>query len=157
MKPVFVDTSVEFDADPEVAWRVLTDWERQSDWMLEASDIVVVSSQRSGVGVEADATVRVGGIATRDRIRVDVWEPPRHLGIEHLGWVKGRGDLLLSATAPGRTRLDWREELRPPWGGIGGIGLRALSPLLRRTFRRDARVLARLVGEAAAGRYPVNG
>ena len=154
MNPVAVVTTAELPAPPDVVWRVLTDWERQSDWMLEASDIVVVSPHREGVGVEAEATVRIGGISTRDRIRVDVWEPQRHLGIEHLGWVGGRGDLRLTTLDAGRTHLDWREELRPPLGAIGAIGIRVFSPLLARTFARDARVLAALVRDAAAGRYP---
>jgi hypothetical protein len=121
--------------------------------MLEASDFVVVSPHREGVGVEAEATVRIAGISTRDRIRVDVWEPDRHLGIEHLGWVGGRGDLRLKQTGAGTTHLDWREELRPPWGIVGAIGLRVFLPLLAATFRRDANVLADIVRKAAKGRY----
>jgi hypothetical protein len=153
MKPVVVCTTADLPGRPDVVWRLLTDWERQSDWMLEASNIVVVSPHREGVDVEAEATVRIGGISTRDRIRVDVWEPERHLGIVHLGWVGGRGDLRLTAV-DGRTHLDWREELRPPLGPLGALGIRLFSPLLARTFARDARVLTDLVREAAAGRYP---
>jgi hypothetical protein len=85
---------------------------------------------------------------------VDVWEPHRHLGIEHLGWVGGRGDLRLTAAGTDATRLDWREELRPPLGVLGAIGIRLFRPLLARTFGRDARVLSGLVRDAAAGRYP---
>ena len=68
--------------------------------MLEASDFEVVSPNREGVGVEALATVRIGGISTRDRIRVDAWEPERHLGIAHLGWVGGRGRPAAVAARP---------------------------------------------------------
>lgn len=154
MKPVAIDVSQELDAAPQVVWELLTHWERQGDWMLEASDFVVVSPHRAGVGVEAEATVRIGGISTRDRIRVDVWDPPRHLGIEHLGWVGGRGDLRMRPLDGGRTRLDWREELHPPLGPLGAIGIRLFKPLMRRIFVRDARVLAGLVGKDGSGRYP---
>jgi carbon monoxide dehydrogenase subunit G len=154
MKPIAVDTVVELDAPPSVVWRLLTDWERQGDWMLEASDFEVLSEHREGVGVVAAATVRIGGISTRDRIRVDVWEPERHLGIEHLGWVGGRGDLRLTDVGSGRTRVDWREELDPPLGIAGWIGMRVFSPLMSRVFKRDADVLAKLVREAVDGRYP---
>ena len=139
---------IELDAilpgPPDVVWPIITDWENQHLWMHEASDFVVTSPHREGLGVEATATIRLGGIRTRDPIRVDVWDPQRRLGIEHGGWVKGRGDLRLERI-DGRTRFRWREELRPPWGVIGTIGLRAYRPLLARTFRRDIELLKKLV------------
>ncbi len=55
---------------PEVVWELITDWEHQDDWMLEASDFVVISEHREGVGVEAEATIKIGGIKTRDKVRV---------------------------------------------------------------------------------------
>jgi hypothetical protein len=137
---------------PEIVWALLTDWERQGDWMLEASDVVVVGRQREGVGVEARAKVRIAGITTRDRIRVTMWEPPRILVIEHLGWVKGTGELQMAPIREG-TRLRWRESLFPParLGPFGVIGLRLFAPILRRIFRRDLRVLRELVRGRAVG------
>ena len=146
MKPVVIDLTTTLPGPPDVVWHLITDWENQGLWMLEASDFVVTSPHREGVGVEATATVRVAGIKTRDPIRVDVWEPQRRLGIEHRGWVKGRGDLTLEPDGAA-TRMHWREELHPPWGFLGAIGLRAYRPLLARTFRRDLGLLAGLVRE----------
>jgi hypothetical protein len=154
VRPVAIELGAELDGPPHVVWALLTDWERQGEWMLEASDFVVVTPHREGVGVEAEATVRMGGISTRDRIRVDGWDPQRHLGIAHLGWVAGRGDLWLEPVGDGRTKLRWREELVPPWGVLGAVGLRVLKPLLARVFARDLRVLGTLVRTAANGRYP---
>ena len=154
MKPIVIELTADLDGAPELVWRLLVDWERQGDWMLEASDFEVTSPHRDGVGVEALATVRIGGISTRDRIRVDVWEPTRHLGIAHLGWVAGRGDLRLVPVGPRGTRLDWREELVPPWGVVGALGMRMFRPLIARVLRRDLRVLGELVRKAADGRYP---
>jgi hypothetical protein len=128
----------------EVVWDLITDWEHQGDWMLEASDFVVTSDQREGIGVEALATVRIAGISTRDHVRVSVWEPPERLVIEHLGWVHGQGDLRLAA-AGAKTRIVWRETLRAPLGVVGHLGLSLFAPLMRRTFRRDLRVLRGLV------------
>ena len=142
---IVVELEAQLPGPPDVVWHVITDWERQSDWMLEASDFVVLTPAREGVGVEAEATIRIAGIATRDTIRVDAWEPERHLGIAHLGWVKGRGDLFLSPSEGG-THVRWREELTPPWGALGAIGLRAFRPLLVRTFRRDLAELVKVVG-----------
>ena len=149
MKPIVIELGAELGGPPDVVWRLLTDWERQGDWMLEARDVEVVSRHREGVGVEALATVRIGGISTRDRIRVDTWEPERHLGIVHLGWVRGRGDLRLRAAGRDRTSLEWREELAPPWGVIGAIGIRLFRPLVARVFRRDLHELDALVRREA--------
>ena len=147
MKPVVIDLTTTLPGPPQVVWRLITDWENQYLWMIEASDFVVTSPHPEGVGVEATATVKVGGIKTRDPIRVDVWEPERRLGIEHGGWVKGRGDLTLEPEGA-TTRMRWREELHPPWGILGAIGLRAFRPMLARTFRRDLGLLARLVQQS---------
>lgn len=134
---------------PESIWDLITDWEHQDDWMLEASDFVVVSDVREGVGVEAEATIRIGGITTRDRVRVGEWDPPRRLVIEHLGWVTGRGIIELTLVAGRRTHVWWREELSPPLGVLGAIGMTAFKPLMARVFRRDLRILAGLARAAA--------
>jgi uncharacterized protein YndB with AHSA1/START domain len=128
----------------ETVWDLITDWEHQDDWMLEASDFLVTSEHREGVGVEALATVRIGGIRTRDRVRVSVWEPPERLVIEHVGWVRGRGDIRLTAAGLD-TRIVWLETLQAPLGIVGHVGLWLFAPLMRRIFRRDLRVLRGLV------------
>lgn len=149
MNEIRLECSRVLPGPPGLVWELLTDWEHQDDWMLEASDVVVTSDHREGEGVEAEATVRIGGLRMRDRIKVRAWEPPRRLVIEHLGWVKGTGELRLSPLPDGSTRIDWVEALRPPLGPLGSAGLRLYAPLLRRTFARDLRVLEGVVRAAA--------
>lgn len=151
-----ISTTGELDGPPELVWDLLTAWERQPEWMLEMSDVVVTSEHRAGLGVEALATVKVGGISTRDVVRVDVWDPPRQLGLVHEGWVRGRGDMRLQPLPNARTRLDWTEVLFPPWGFAGAVGLRFFKPLLARTFRRDLAVLRNIVRFEATRRYSGN-
>jgi uncharacterized protein YndB with AHSA1/START domain len=149
--PIDLEMRAMLPGPPEVVWELITDWEHQDDWMLEASDFVVVSERREGVGVEAEATIRIGGIQTRDRVRVAGWEPPRSLVIEHLGWVTGLGEIELTPVAGGRTHVWWREELNPPLGPLGALGMTAFKPLMARIFRRDLRVLAALARARARG------
>ena len=148
--PVSLEMSQTVQGSPEIVWDLITEWENQGDWMLEASDFVVTSEAREGVGVESEATVRIGGIAVRDKVRVDAWEVRRHLGIEHLGWVSGRGDIYLTAIGDDRTHVFWREQLRPPLGLAGSLSLMALKPLMQRVFARDLKVLGGLVRARAA-------
>lgn len=149
--PVVVRLSRVLPGPPDVVWRLITNWENQGDWMLEASDFVVTSPHREGVFVEAKATVKIGLISVRDRIRVSAWEPNKHLGISHLGWVKGTASLRLTEIEKQSTWIDWTETLNAPMGWIGYVGLVIFSPLMRRIFRRDLRILESLVRVASGG------
>jgi uncharacterized protein YndB with AHSA1/START domain len=143
--PVVLEMAETMPGPPEAVWDLITDWEHQGDWMLEARDFVVTSERREGVGVTAHATVTIGGITTRDEIRVAGWQPTRRLIIEHRGWIEGRGELRLTALGTATTHLFWTEELRPPLGLLGSAGLIALKPLMLRVFKRDLEVLKGLV------------
>ena len=136
---------------PTVVWDLITDWEHQDDWMLEASDFVVLTEQREGVGVEAEATVSIGGLKTRDRVRIVGWEPNHRLAIGHEGWVSGTGEIFLTPLDGDQTFVFWREDLEPPLGPVGALGIRAFKPLMRRIFLRDLRILAGLVRAAGRG------
>lgn len=133
---------------PDVVWRLITDWEHQGDWMLEARDFVIVSEQREGVGVEAEASISIGGITTHDRVRVSRWEVEKVLGIDHLGWVSGGGEIFITPVGD-MAHVFWRETLRPPMGVVGAVGLSLFKPLMAHIFRRDLRVLQGLVRAAA--------
>lgn len=142
---VTIEVSATLPGPPEVVWDLITDWEHQDDWMLEATDFVVLSDLREGVGVEAEATIKIMGVTTRDRVRVVGWEPNHRLAIRHEGWVSGTGEIFLTPMAPDATYLFWREDLEPPLGLLGAVGIRAFKPVMKRIFQRDLRVLTGLV------------
>lgn len=149
--PVAIELAETMPGPPEVVWRLITDWENQGDWQLEARDFVVTSDEREGVGVTAEATVSIGGITTRDVAEVVAWQPGKLLGIEHKGWVSGEGELHLTALGSDRTHVFWVERLHPPLGIAGAVGLTVFKPLMTRIFKRDLRVLQGLVRAAARG------
>jgi uncharacterized protein YndB with AHSA1/START domain len=146
-RAISIINTIDINRPPEGVWPFLVDWERLGLWMKEAREFRVVGDQREGVGVEAEATIRIAGITTHDRVRVTRWEPPAVLEITHLGWVKGSGYMELSPTDEG-SNMFWREELYPPMGFLGGIGLRMLGPTMRRIFQRDLRLLKSLAERA---------
>lgn len=141
-RPVVFKLSIDIEALPEAVWRFLVDWEQLHVWMKEGRGFRVTSPHREGVGVTAEATIRIGGITTTDPIRISRWEPPRTLEMEHLGWVKGSGLMQCLASTAG-TRIEWTETLIPPWGILGAAGMRLLKPFMRRIFVSD---LIRLKG-----------
>ncbi|MEO6795478.1 MAG: SRPBCC family protein [Candidatus Dormibacter sp.] len=129
---------------PATVWRYLVDWERLHLWMSELSALRITSARREGVGVEGQATVRIGGIATTDRIRVTSWEPPTELTITHLGWVSGSG-VMRCKDAAGDTAFLWTETLEPPLGLLGWLGMSLLRSLIGQTFAADVARLKTLV------------
>ncbi|HEX2178384.1 MAG TPA: SRPBCC family protein [Actinomycetota bacterium] len=147
--PVEIEMSTRIEAPPEVVWTYLVDWENLETWMLEGRGFKVTSPHREGLGVTAEATIRVAGISTTDPVEVTRWEPPEVLEISHQGWVAGTG-LMLCKPAPWGTFLYWKETLHPPMGLPGAIGLRLFKPILLRTFERDLRLLKELVEKARA-------
>jgi uncharacterized protein YndB with AHSA1/START domain len=141
---VEIETSTDIEAPPSVVWPYLVDWEHLDRWMTEASGFRVLSSIREGVGVEAEATIKIAGITTVDPVEVTRWEPPEVLEIRHLGWVGGSGLMRCTETAKG-TRLCWVETLWPPLGPLGALGFRIFKPLMRMIFTRDLRQLKLIV------------
>ena len=143
-RPITIISTIDIARSPETVWPYLVDWEGLARWMHEAREFRVIGDQREGVGVEAEATVRIAGITTHDRIRVSHWQPPIALEITHLGWVKGTGYMELSPIEHA-CHVFWREELYAPWGPIGRVGLRLVSGYMRRIFMRDLLLLQALV------------
>lgn len=143
-RSLFFVQSVEIRRTPQAIWPYLVEQDRLEEWMEEASEVRIEGGRFRAVGDEAEATIRIAGITTRDRIRVTRWEPPAILEMEHRGWVRGRGYMELGPGEEG-TRLFWREELVPPLGALGRLGMRLVSRAIRRTFLGDLERLQRMV------------
>jgi len=148
---VRIDLHQDTTAPIGVVWDVLTRWEEQPRWMLDAKEVHVTSPQREGVGVELRCPTNLLGFTVQDTMRVTRWEPPHVLEVVHTGRIiTGIGAFELSAR-DGGTRIGWWEEVDPPLGAFGEFGANLLvAPIVRRIFRRSLRNLAR-TSEAAAG------
>jgi carbon monoxide dehydrogenase subunit G len=137
-----------FDAPPDRVWGVLADWERQASWMPDVAWMKLDGVERE-LGARLRVRTKVFGVpATTDVVRVTVWEPPVRLAIDHLGFVRGRGEWRLVAATGGRTAFEWEEELTMPPGWLGELAIRAYGPVQRAMLRRSIRNLSRLVGPA---------
>lgn len=148
-----VDVVCTVAAPRELVWEVLTSWERQPEWMLDAKAVEVLTPQREGEGVTIRCPTRLLGATVQDVMRVTRWDPPGHLEVTHLGRViTGSGAFELRAVTGG-TEVRWWEEIRPPLGRLGQVGARALvRPVVSRIFSRSLARLAGLAEQAAADR-----
>ena len=146
-----IEVTTHVEASPQRVWDVLTDWERQAEWMADVRHLTVVSEQREGTGVALRANTDILGFMVRDELEVTQWEPPSVLGVRHLGrLIAGVAAFELTPTAAG-TRLVWWEEASVPLGGVGdAVAELVLVPWIRRVFRRSVAHLKRLC-EAQAG------
>lgn len=152
-----LEVSVEAAASRQRVWDVLTDWERQSEWMLDAKSVEVLTPEREGLGVTIRCPTDLLGVTVDDVMRVTGWSEPDRLEVTHLGKViTGSGAFVLVALGPDRTRIDWWEEVEPPLGAVGEWGAsRLLLPILRRIFTRSLAGLA-AIAEGEAGRDAVS-
>lgn len=120
-------------------WAVLTDWERQPQWMLDATAVEVLTPQRTGVGVTIRCPTNLLGVTVDDVMRVTEWRDGELLAVIHLGRIiTGHGAFELSDGADGGTVLRWWEEVQPPLGVLGALGARmVVAPYVTRLFARS--------------------
>lgn len=139
-------------ADRERVWALLTDWERQPQWMMDAVAVEVLTPQRQGDGVTIRCPTRLLGFVVDDVMRVTRWDPNRRLDVVHLGRViRGSGSFELHDAPGGTTRITWNEWIDPPLGVIGALGAHiAVRPLVTAIFRRSLRRFANLIDSDAA-------
>jgi uncharacterized protein YndB with AHSA1/START domain len=136
---VIVRASTVLPVEPERAWRLLVDWERQADWMRDADRVEVVTPHREGLGVAVDVRTRVLNVpAFTERLEVVAWDPPRLLRIEHGAFVHGIGEWRLTPVARGDergTRFTWEEHLSIGVPVLGSLALAAYRPLMAMLMR----------------------
>jgi hypothetical protein len=139
-----LDLHQDTTAPRAVVWDVLTRWEEQPRWMLDAKEVHVTSAHREGLGVELRCPTNLLGFTVQDTMVVTGWEEGRLLEVTHTGRIiTGTGAFELSDLPDGGTRIGWWEEVDPPLGAIGELGAQVFAlPIIRRIFRRSLRNLA---------------
>ncbi|WP_245566038.1 SRPBCC family protein [Thermocrispum municipale] len=128
---------------PQV-WAAVTDWPRQSQWILGTTVEVVEGDGRS-VGSRVHAYTGRRPIGFLDTMVITAWEPPHRVEVMHDGkLIRGPGVIEVQQAGNGSV-LRWSEDLEQPFGAVGRFGWRAVSPLVRAGFRRSLATLARSV------------
>ncbi len=146
--PGHIAVDVIVDAPPQLVWEAVTDWARQSEWMLGTT---VRATDRDGVGVGGgiEAFTGVGRAGFLDTMVITEWDPPRRCVVRHTGdVVKGLGIFEVVALPEGRSRFVWAEELDLPLGVLGRLGWPLIRPGFAWGVRHSLVKLAREV-EAA--------
>lgn len=148
----FLRALVHIEAPPERVWELVAGWERQAEWMVDATSVVVLTARREGVGTRIRAVTTVAGIPVADPMEVTRWEPGRLVEVRHLGWpIRGIAWFDLRPSLTG-TWFEWAEELDPPLGPLGEAGATVLRGALERMLGRSLATLKRLAESQPAER-----
>jgi carbon monoxide dehydrogenase subunit G len=137
-------SGVRVDATPQQVWDVVTDWERQGEW-IPLTRVWRTGGSPGDVGETITARTGVGPLAFDDTMTVLEVEPPLRCRVAHTGRVvRGTGEFRLTALPDG-TRLVWWEEVEVPGGRLAPLLWRLASPFVRVGFALALRRLAHLV------------
>lgn len=142
---------VAVDAPAQVVWDAVTDWPRQSDWML-ATTVELLSGDGRSPGSRVVAVTGVAGVGVRDTMTVTAWEPPHRVRVLHDGRLLRGPGLIEVRPRDGGSELTWSEDLALPFGVAGRLGWPLVRPAVRWGFRRSLRRFARSVAGREADR-----
>jgi carbon monoxide dehydrogenase subunit G len=143
---------VDVDAPPEKVWALLTDWERQGDWML-ATDVRTVDgpAQRLHGRLAARTGLPLPGgrrIGVLDTMIITRWEPPRLVEVQHTGRiVRGPGTFEVLPRGEHSTVVV-TETWYLPYGYLGVAGWFLSRPAVVWGLRRSLQRLAELAERA---------
>ncbi|MEY2567406.1 MAG: hypothetical protein QOE35_1935 [Actinomycetota bacterium] len=136
-----IRTTTLIDAPTASVWRVVRDIASHPTWMRDAVAVRFLTDMREGVGTAFDCDTKVGPFRMVDRMEVTEWDEGSVIGITHRGLVTGRGRFTIEPARQDRTRFTWDERLRFPWWAGGPVGGLLASPVLRRIWRSNLRLL----------------
>lgn len=137
-------SGVQIAAGRPQVWDLVTDWERQGEW-IPLTRVWRTGGSPGAVGETLTARTGIGRLAFDDTITVLELEEPLRCRVEHTGRVvRGVGEFQLIDLS-GSTRLVWIEEVDVPGGRLAPLLWHVLSPVVRISFALALRRLARLV------------
>ena len=148
------EASVGLPLDPQTAWDLVVDWDRQSRWMLFTR---VWATENDGVGIGGGVAARtsVGALGFTDDMLITHWDPPHECTVKHLGTVvRGTGTFAVTpgrwgsdgpAVGSGTSTFTWSEDVVLPLGKLGVAAWTLVRPALEVMMRASLRRLAREV------------
>jgi hypothetical protein len=129
---VAVRVSRQVGVPARAAWDLLTDWERQGEWMPVTRVRVVSPGDTHGVGGRLEARTGLGPLGFVDTMIVTGWDPPRRCEVLHTGRVvRGPGVFAVEPIDAYRSLVVWEEHLDLPLGRLGRATWPVVAPMAR--------------------------
>lgn len=114
--------SIKIPRSQEETWRAITNWQEQSNWMLQTK-VWVTSDISEGVGTKIAAITgpfnkiypRMKRLGLLDLMEVTLWQPPARCDVLHYGAIiKGGGSFQVEAVSSESSIFHWSEEITAP-------------------------------------------
>jgi hypothetical protein len=133
-------------APAEATWSVLTDWPRQSEWVLLTRTRGVGPTKGHAVGERVYAFTGVGRVGFCDSMVIQRWDPPRVCGVRKTGRVvRGEAVFRVEPLGADRCRVSYEAVVLMPFGRAGEALWPLVRPVAAAGFRRSLAELGRVV------------
>ena len=145
------EVRIDIDAPQDVVWSVITDWPAQREW-IAATVVHVVAGDGRSVGSRVAAFTGLVDIGFLDTMEITEWLPPLRCRVRHVGrLLRGDGLFEVRPRGDGATFV-WSEDLEPPFGLLGRVGLPLVRPVFEAGLRRGGPRLRALCATAGLPR-----
>ncbi|NBU33059.1 SRPBCC family protein [bacterium] len=134
-----IQASIIIDAPLHTVFDVVTDWNKQSNWVL-LTKVRATSTNSKKAGGTIEAFTGIGSFGFNDTMVITAWSYGTRCEVSHTGnIVKGRGVFETSKKGTA-TQFTWTEYVEVPFGFMGEIGWFIVKPIaligLKTTLKR---------------------
>ena len=148
MKKVTLTYCIEINATPQTIFEYVSNWEKQSDWILFTTVQLV-----QGVPHQKDplllAVTKFGPLKIADTMIVTDWLPYERIVVEHTGRiVLGKGVFTIVKLSKETCTFTWQEITPIPFGIIGQIGFIFAKPVMNVVFNKSLKKLKNIIETA---------
>lgn len=141
MKTVTLTYSVDIAATQQVVFNYISDWEKQSEWVLFTSVKQVQNVPKDNTQ-SLIATTKLGPLKIVDTMNVTSWQPYERIVVEHTGrMVRGKGIFSVAKKSNDTCAFIWQEITPVPFGVLGSIGTWHVKPFLSLVFNYSLKKL----------------
>ena len=143
MNTVTLTYKIAIKAKQSIVFDYVSDWEKQSNWIMFTTVKIVSNSQRPQ-DTELLATTKIGPLKLADTMVITEWEPHMKIVVEHTGRViLGKGVFNVKEISDDETEFLWQEITPIPFGQLGKIGFFIVKPILNTMFGMSLKRLKR--------------
>ena len=143
-----VAASMQVQAPAELVWSIVSDPERQLDFMSGVTRWEVDGDIATGLGARYRMLLRIGSAEIGGLVELVEFAAPRDLAWTSVTGIDQRGRWRLRSERGGRTRVELRLAYgvagSGPWGWLAE---RVAAPIVRGHARRSLEALRRLVAQ----------